>query len=100
MRWYAVAGTDPGEGSPGPYIVAEVVAEMAGDGTFTARESTVLSDDRNLLSRPELLATEEGRRALAAWESGDDAAYERASQRFLAKVLAEDERAPGMAETA
>jgi hypothetical protein len=38
------------------------------------------------------MSTDEGRRALMAWEWGDDAAYEEAARRFLADALAEDEQ--------
>jgi len=71
---------------------AEVVAELGDDGTSMLRESPVLCDDRTLLSRDELLTTDEGRRALGAWESGEDSAFEEATRRLIATAIAEDER--------
>jgi len=90
MRWYVLE--DSQEPGVPPHIVAEVVAEMAEDETFTLRESPVLCDDRNLVSRDELLTTDEGRSALMAWESGEDSAFEEATRRFMATAIAEDER--------
>jgi hypothetical protein len=90
MRWYVLE--DSHEPGIPAYVVAEVVAEMAEDETFTLRESPVLCDDRNLVSRDELLASDEGRRALVAWESGEDSAFEEAARRLFATAIAEDER--------
>ncbi len=90
MRWYALMGPDKPGGSP--FIVAEAVAEMAGDGTFTLRESPVLCDSHRLVSLEELMWTEEGRLILQAWESGADSAYEQATRRLVARSLAHDAR--------
>jgi hypothetical protein len=65
---------------------------MAEDRATVLRESPVLCDDRNLQSRDELLATDEGRRALSAWESGEDSAFEEATSRLIATAIEEDER--------
>ena len=90
MRWYVLE--NPQEADIPTHIVAEVVAEVGEDGTSTLRESPVLCDDRTLLSRDELLTTDEGRRALGAWESGEDSAFEEATRRLIATAIAEDER--------
>jgi hypothetical protein len=89
MRWYVLKNSQ--EADIPPHIVAEVVAEIGEDGTSGLRESPVLCDDRSLLSRHELLTTEEGRRALGAWESGEDSAFEEATRRLIAAAIAEDE---------
>lgn len=90
MRWYVLE--NPQEVDIPAHIVAEVVAEVAEDGISTLRESPVLCDDRTLVSRDELLTNDEGRRALAAWESGEDSAFEEATRRLIAIAIAEDER--------
>jgi hypothetical protein len=90
MRWYVLEHSQ--EPDIPAHIVAEVVAEMAEDGASMLRESPVLCDDRTLASRDELLTTDEGRRALTAWESGEDFAFEEATRRLIASAIAEDER--------
>jgi hypothetical protein len=90
MRWYVLENSQ--EADIPAHIVAEVVAEVGEDGTSSLRESPVLCDDRTLVSRDELLTTDEGRRALEAWESGEDAVFEEATRRLIATAIAEDER--------
>jgi len=90
VRWYVLENSH--EPDIPAYLVAEVVAEIDDDGTTMLRDSPVLCGDRNLLSRDELLASDEGRRALIAWESGEDSAFEEAARRLLATAIAEDER--------
>jgi hypothetical protein len=90
MRWYVLENSQ--EADIPAHIVAEVVAEVGDDGTSTLRESPVLCDDRTLVSRDELLTTDEGRGALEAWESGEDSAFEEATRRLIAAAIEEDER--------
>lgn len=99
MRWYVLESSQ--EADIPAHIVAEVVAEIAEDGSSMLRDSPVLCDDRTLMSRDELLAMDEGRRALTAWESGEDSAFEEATRRLIAAAIAEDERlfSTGSAET-
>jgi len=90
VRWYVLENSH--ESDIPAHVLAEVVAEIDDDGTTMLRDSPVLCGDRNLLSRDELLASDEGRRALIAWESGEDSAFEEAARRLLATAIAEDER--------
>ncbi len=90
MRWYVLE--KPQEPDIPAHIVAEVVAEVGEDGTSALRDSPVLCDNRNLMSRDELLTTDDGQRALIAWESGEDSAFEEATRRLVATAIAEDER--------
>ena len=90
MRWYVLENSE--EGDIPAHIVAEVVAELGDDGISMLRESPVVCDERTLLSRDELLTTDEGRHALAAWESGEDSAFEEATRRLIATAIEEDER--------
>lgn len=73
MRLYIVRG------SPHPeiaaHILAEVVAYPTDDGGW-APVDALGRDDARVATRAELLATPEGRRALRAWEVGDDSAFE------------------------
>lgn len=92
MRLFTIAG-GPGseDGSP-----LHILAEYVGGMDSTADDSSVTFDRRDGFSggqevdagrsEGELAATEDGRRALAAWRAGDDSAYERAENDELERI--------------
>ena len=84
MRYYVL--TDSEHDDVVPHIVAEVVRDRV-DGKAAAMICALTTDRTIVLTREELLAHALGVEVLKAWDSGDDGAYDRASNMTRAQGL-------------
>jgi hypothetical protein len=82
VRFYVLCFAD----HPGiaPHVIAEVVRDGLHDDRATTLASAIAGDRSVIVTRAELEADPIGRRALEAWESGSDDAYDEESDAIRA----------------